>query len=63
MANETRVLMAIHTMRRWRLPSLHLLVTSGDELDIRQSLNPAKDDEVFLNKAEINQDIGNFISG
>ena len=57
------VLMAIQTMRKWLLPGLHLLVTSRDEPDIRQSLNPTEDNEVILKNAKIDQDIGNFISG
>lgn len=57
------VLMAIQTMRKWLLPGLHLLVTSRDEPDIRQSLNPTEDNEVILKNDKIDQDIGNFISG
>ena len=57
-----QVLDVIETMRKWRFPRLHLLVTSRDEPDIRDSLNPAEDDEVILKKTEINRDIENFIS-
>jgi hypothetical protein len=58
-----RVLNALETIRQWNLASLHLLVTSRDEPDIRQSLKPAKDEEVPMKSAEIDQDISDFISG
>jgi hypothetical protein len=50
-------------MRKWLLPGFHLLVTSRDVPDIRESLNPAGNEEVILKNAEINQDISDFISG
>jgi hypothetical protein len=50
-------------MRKWLLPGLHLLVTSRDEPDIRESLSPAGDEEVIMKNAEINRDISDFISG
>jgi hypothetical protein len=58
-----QVLNAIETMRKWLLPGLHLLVTSRDEPDIRESLSPAGDEEVIMKNAEINRDISDFISG
>ena len=57
------VLKAIEIMRKWRLPGLHLLVTSRDEPDIRASLTPAVDEEVIMKNDEINCDINNFITG
>ena len=57
-----RVLNAIQTMRNWLLPGLHLLVTSRDEYDIRESLNFAEDHEVKMKNSEIDQDINNYIS-
>lgn len=60
--SRDQVLNAIELMRKWRFPGLHLLVTSRDEPDIRESLNPAEDDEVVMKNAEINRDIENFIS-
>ena len=57
------VLKAIETMRKWHLPGLHLLVTSRDEPDIRDSLIPAVDEEVIMKNDEINSDINNFITG
>jgi hypothetical protein len=57
-----RVLNTIETMRKWLLPGLHLLVTSRDEPDIRESLSPVGDEEVIMKNTEINHDISNFIS-
>lgn len=60
---QGRVLGALEMIRRWKLASLHLLVTSRDEPDIRQSLKPAKEEEVLMKGTEIDQDINDFISG
>jgi hypothetical protein len=57
------ILNAIETMRKWLLPGLHLLVTSRDKPDIRESLSSAGDEEVIMKNAEINRDISDFISG
>lgn len=57
-----RVLETVRNMRGWHLPSLHLLVTSRDEFDIRRSLNPGPDEDVILKNDEIDRDIENFIS-
>ena len=61
-SQRDRVLTVIQTMRNWLFPGLHLLVTSRDEPDIRESLSPARNDEIVMRNAEINQDISNFIS-
>jgi hypothetical protein len=58
-----QVLNTIETMRKWLLPGMHLLVTSRDEPDIRESLSPVGNEEVIMKNAEINHDISNFISG
>jgi ankyrin repeat domain-containing protein 50 len=58
-----QVLNAIQTMRKWLLPGLHLLVTSRDELDIHKYLSASGDEKVIMKNAEINRDIGDFISG
>lgn len=58
-----QVLNKIRTMRKWLLPGLHLLVTSRDEPDIRESLGLVGNEEVIMKNAEINHDIRNFISG
>ena len=57
------VLKTIETMRKWLLPGLHLLVTSRDEPDIRDSLKLAGDDEIIMKNDEITLDINNFITG
>ena len=62
-AHRENVLKAIETMRKWLLPGLHLLVTSRDEPNIRDSLIPAVDEEVIMKNDEINWDINNFITG
>ncbi|KAK2752447.1 hypothetical protein FQN54_008109 [Arachnomyces sp. PD_36] len=56
------VLDALEKMRKWSFPGLHLLVTSRDEPDIRQSLSPAPDQGVIMKNAEIDKDISSFIS-
>lgn len=61
-SHRDRVLNAIQTMRKWLFLGMHLLITSRDELDIRQSLSLTENYEVILKNAEINKDIGDFIS-
>jgi ankyrin repeat domain-containing protein 50 len=53
-SQRDQVLNAIKTMRKWLLPGLHLLVTSRNESDIRQSLSFAGDEEVIMKNTEIN---------
>ena len=50
-------------MRKWLVPGLHLLVTSRNEPDIRETLSPVGDEEVIMKNAKINRDISDFISG
>ncbi|KAL4736686.1 hypothetical protein BDV11DRAFT_211045 [Aspergillus similis] len=52
----------IKTMQQWHLPGFHLLVTSRDELDIRQTLKPACHQELMMRNNETDKDIINFIS-
>ncbi|RMD44734.1 hypothetical protein DV735_g414, partial [Chaetothyriales sp. CBS 134920] len=59
---RVQVLDAIGTMRKWDIPGLHLLATSRDETDIRDSLHPTEDEAVILKNAGVNRDISNFIS-
>ena len=59
---RSQVLDAIKKMRNWGFSGLHLLITSRDEHDIRESLSPAGNDEIVMKNAAINQDIGNFIT-
>ncbi|KAL4750028.1 hypothetical protein BDW72DRAFT_194272 [Aspergillus terricola var. indicus] len=56
------VLKTIKAMRNWSLPGLHLLATSRDELDIRQSLETTPTAEVMMRNAATDKDINNFVS-
>jgi hypothetical protein len=56
------VLKTIKTMRNWNLPGLHLLATSRDEFDIRQSLQTPPTAEVMMRNAATDKDITSFIS-
>lgn len=55
------VLRAIHIIRRWSIPGVHLMVTSRNEIDIRQSLKPSLDQDISLRNSEIDRDIANFV--
>ena len=56
------VLDTIEVMQKWSLPGLHLLVTSRDEPDIRNSLDLSLNQEVKMRNAGIDKDITDFIS-
>ncbi|KAJ5827620.1 hypothetical protein N7447_004383, partial [Penicillium robsamsonii] len=45
-----------------RLPSVHLLVISRDQLDIRRSLKPSHDYDLLMKNSGIDKDIFNFVS-
>jgi hypothetical protein len=62
--NEARelVLETLEMMRKWALSGLHLLVTSRDEIDIRDSLSPFPEQQVNMNNDEMDKDIAAFIS-
>ncbi|PLN82631.1 hypothetical protein BDW42DRAFT_184666 [Aspergillus taichungensis] len=55
------VLEAIETIRSWRFPGLHLLVTSRNEIDIRKSLDPACDQDIPMKNTGIDEDIASFV--
>lgn len=57
-----KVLDLLLEMKDWALPGLHMLVTSRDEVDIRQALTPVCNQETGMKNAEIDKDIGNSIS-
>ena len=63
-AEDTRdgVLSTIQTMRQWSLPGLHLLVTSRDVVDIRQTLDVEVQNTVELKTDDISQDISRYVS-
>ncbi|KAJ5727670.1 hypothetical protein N7493_005490 [Penicillium malachiteum] len=56
------VLRVLQTIRNWSLPSLHLIVTSRDELDIRKSLDPSPDQNIVMKSSDIDKDIVKFVS-
>lgn len=56
------VLEGIDIIRKWDLPSLHLLVTSRNEFDIRESFKPSLDEDLSMKNEEVDRDISNFIS-
>ena len=58
-----KVLNTLEAMRNWGLKGLHLLVTSRDELDIRDSLDPSPHQRVTMQNAGVDNDITNFICG
>ena len=66
--NEYRrdVLNAIAIMRQWSEPSLHLLVTSRDETDIRDALRDDLDvlpkEIVSMKNDSVDSDIASFVS-
>ncbi|KAJ5725195.1 NACHT nucleoside triphosphatase [Penicillium malachiteum] len=56
------VLKAIQVIRDWLMPGVHLLVTSRNELDIRESLKPSCSQDVPLRNPEVDRDIADFVS-
>ncbi|KAJ6101889.1 NACHT nucleoside triphosphatase [Penicillium sp. IBT 16267x] len=56
------VLRAIQGIRSWSIPGVHLLVTSRNELDIRESLGRSRDQDISLRNTEVDRDIANFVS-
>lgn len=56
------LLQALEDMRGWSEPGLHLLVTSRDEQDIREQLDPQADQVVLMKNDSIDRDIASFIS-
>ncbi|KAJ5372564.1 NACHT nucleoside triphosphatase [Penicillium concentricum] len=56
------VLDAIEKIRQWDLPTLHLLVTSRNEIDIRNSLETPSCQDIPMRNPETDMDIQNFIS-
>lgn len=56
------VLDAIEKIRQWDLPTLHLLVTSRNEIDIRYSLETPSYQDIPMRNPETDIDIQNFIS-
>jgi len=57
------VLKTVTDIQAWSLNSLHILVTSQDEPDIREHLNPKSSGDVSMKKASIDKDIKDYIRG
>lgn len=60
--HREQLLDTIETLRDWKIPCLHLLVTSRDENDIRAALHPSPNEDIPLKNSEIDEDIKNYIS-
>ena len=56
------VLDALEAMQNWGVRSLHLLVTSRNESDIRDSLDLTSVQEVDVHNGEMDRDINDFVS-
>lgn len=56
------VLREIETIREWNLPGLHLLVTSRNELDINESLDPSDGETLTTKNPGVDSDIATFVS-
>jgi ankyrin repeat domain-containing protein 50 len=56
------VLDTLRDLRGWSVPGLHILVTSRDELDIRERLDTSNDEEIPMQNTEVDKDIADFVS-
>ncbi|KAK1848381.1 ankyrin repeat protein [Colletotrichum chrysophilum] len=56
------VLDVLTTMRGWGEPTIHLLVTSRDEVDIRDTLDPSRDESIAVRNEASNKDIALYIT-
>lgn len=56
------VLETLQKMREWLLKGFHLLVTSRDEADIREAIEPLPKETILMKNADIDKDIANAIS-
>ncbi|ERF68902.1 hypothetical protein EPUS_04554 [Endocarpon pusillum Z07020] len=55
------VLDTLSQIRGWHLSGLHLFIASRDEPDIRTELNPQIDEEICLERNEVDQDIADYV--
>ncbi|KAK1982555.1 hypothetical protein LZ30DRAFT_717128 [Colletotrichum cereale] len=56
------LLQALNDIRDWSEPGLHLLVTSRDEVDIRDALEALPEETVIMKNDGIDKDIASFVS-
>lgn len=60
--HQSDMLQGLTEMRAWAEPGLHILVTSREEVDIRDELDAAEDEIVELKIKVIDRDIAAFTS-
>jgi len=58
-----RVLETLIDFRNWSIHGLHILVTSRDEIDIRENLAPSSTEDISMKNTGVDQDIAEFIQG
>ncbi|KAF9875475.1 hypothetical protein CkaCkLH20_06856 [Colletotrichum karsti] len=56
------VLEALQSLRTWAEPRLHLLVTSRDEVDIRDALEVSAEECVAMSNESVNGDIASYVA-
>ncbi|KAK1573827.1 uncharacterized protein LY79DRAFT_593711 [Colletotrichum navitas] len=56
------MLQALNDIRAWPEPGLHILVTSRDEVDIRDALGAMPEEVVVMKNDGIDKDIASFVS-
>jgi hypothetical protein len=56
------VLQTVVDIRSWSVPGLHLMVSSRDEVDIREHLNVTSTERIEMRNGLVDQDIALFIS-
>lgn len=60
--HRSAMLEGLAEMRKWSEPGLHLLVTSRDEVDIREELRARPNESIGMRNKNVDTDIANFIS-
>ncbi|KAH7124373.1 hypothetical protein EDB81DRAFT_220297 [Dactylonectria macrodidyma] len=56
------MLRVLADLRAWSEPGLHLIVSSRDEVDIRQELGASPEQTIIMKNDSIDRDIASFIS-
>ncbi|CAJ2500801.1 Uu.00g036540.m01.CDS01 [Anthostomella pinea] len=56
------MLQVIKDMRGWEEPGLHLLVTSRDEVDIREELDAKPEETIEIKNIEVDRDVAIFVA-
>ncbi|KAJ6436691.1 reverse transcriptase [Purpureocillium lavendulum] len=55
------LLETINLIRGWSIPGLHMLTTSRDDPEIRDTLGPSTDERISMKNPAVNSDIARFI--